>query len=222
MAKKDYSNDKERLDGYLSKIRKLFRSIGDSVSYLHKQNVVHGNLHLQCCGKFDDGWKLTGLIGAQSAGDPMLTSHMDNSVPPESVFFRGTRGQSGYLHDTIIASPAIDIWAFGKLMYEVLVGKPLLPRDLDKDIGEDQRYLNLLGRWNAENLASIVADIENSGNGTLAADLISHCLCQRPDLRPKKMDEILAHPYWSSSASQSRNSASAKKYGSTPTRRFYA
>ena len=37
------------------------------------------------------------------------------------------------MHETLKASPSIDAWAYGKLMYEVLVGEPLIPFDYNME-----------------------------------------------------------------------------------------
>jgi serine/threonine protein kinase len=215
MAKKEYKNDNDRLQAYLAKIRKVLKTIGNSICFLHKQNIVHGNLHSQCCGKFEDGWKLSEFLGVQSFGDLISTSHMIHSLPPESVTFKGGKG---HVLKTITASPVLDIWAFGKLMFEVLVGKPLLPHDLTVDRKHDQRYLQSLGNWNQDDLTDVVTKIENSSNGTLAADLISHCLCKRPELRPRSMDEVLSHSFWTASLSQRRSTVGTRKYSTSKPR----
>lgn len=223
MAKQNYRTDHDRLDAYLDKIQKVFKKIGHSISMLHRQSIIHGNLQLDSCGKFEDGWKLTGLIGCQINGHPMMTAPMDASAPPEVVTYKGNHQDTPQLLESYPASPALDIWAFGKLLYEVFVGKPLIPRESGKTIEDDKRYLNILGGWNEENLFEVVSNIEDSGNGTLAADLISHCLCKRPELRPQSMEDVLSHPYWSASPAQRRSTAgSARKYNSSTKRRFLA
>jgi serine/threonine protein kinase len=220
MTKQNYRNDPNRLDAYLGKIQKIFKTIGSSIHYLHRQNVVHGNLNLESCGKFEDGWKLTGLIGAQSIGNPMTTLHMDTAAPPEAITFIGKQQQNAQLFETYPVSPGIDIWAFGKLMFEVLVGKPLIPRDTEKHIRNDHRYLTILGCWNEDDLVQAVSMMEDTGNGTLAADLISHCLCKRPEQRPQSMEEVLSHPFWAASSSQRKSSSG--NFGSSMKRRFHA
>jgi serine/threonine protein kinase len=222
MTKQNYRTDDDRLDSYMSKIQKVFRKIGHSISALHKHNIVHGSLQLDSFGKFEQGWKLKGLIGSQRKGNPMQTVHMDESVPPEAVTYTGNHGEIPQLLETCPATPEIDIWAFGKLLYEVFVGKPLIPREAGKSMKEDQTYLHTLGEWNETNLMEIVATIEETGNGTLAADLISHCLCKRPERRPQSMEDVLSHPFWSASPAQRRSIVhSTTKYGSSSKRRFY-
>ena len=217
MAKKEYRSDSDRLQAYLAKIRKVLKTVGVSIRFLHNQNIIHGNIHSLCCGKFENGWKLSEFLGIQSIGDQMSTSHMLHSIPPEYITFQGGKC---HVSRKIAASISLDIWAFGKLMFEVLVGKPLLPHDLSADRKSDQRFLQSLVNWNQDDLTYVVTEVENSGNGTLAADLISHCLCNRPELRPKSMDEVLSHSFWTSSSTQRRSINSARKYSSTPNQRF--
>ncbi len=219
MAKKEYQDDHDRVQSYLAKIRKILKTIGKSIRFLHNQNIVHGGLHSQCCGKFEEGWKLSGLlVGVQSFGEPMRTTHMTHSLSPESVTFA-----AGKYHvlNSVTASPALDIWAFGKLMFEVLVGRPLFPHEqqVEVDKKHDQRFLRGLAGWDQDDLTDVVSKVENSSNGTLAADLISHCLCRRPEHRPRDMDEVLSHAFWTASSSQRRSTIGSRTY-TTPKLRF--
>jgi Protein kinase domain. len=225
MAKQNYRTDHDRLDAYLDKIQKVFKKVGHSISMLHRQSIIHGSLQLDSFIKFEDGWKLAGLIGCQIKGNPIKTTgDMDASVPPEVVTYKGNQRDDPHLLESYPASPLLDIWAFGKLLYEVFVGKSLIPRDSGKKLVDDKRYLNILGGWSEDNLMEVVSNVEDSGNGTLAADLISHCLCKRPELRPQSMEDVLSHPYWSASPAQRRSTAGiARKYnGSSTKRRFLA
>jgi len=196
--------------------------IGESIEFLHDHDVIHGHLMLEFCGKFDDGWKLIDIAGAHNIGESMPLNHTNASAPPESVTFgnghsRG-RGTPAF-RERITASPSLDIWAFGKLMYEVLIGENILPIDPNQSVGSDERYLYLLGNWNEESLKNIVADVEASGEGALIADLISHCLCPQPDDRPKSMQDVLSHAYWNSTSSNRRTN-SAMRHGGGMNRRF--
>merc|ERR1719276_62498 len=66
LEKKRYKKDLSRLHRHIWKLRKVFNVIGDGIYFLHQQGVVHGNIALDTCGKFDDGWKLLNLIGVQN------------------------------------------------------------------------------------------------------------------------------------------------------------
>ena len=194
LEKKRYKKDLSRLHRHIWKLRKVFNVIGDGIYFLHQQGVVHGNIALDTCGKFDDGWKLLNLIGVQNLGEEVVTSRMGFSIPPEGIKQRSAR-----INETLIASPTIDIWAFGKLLFEVLVQKPLISFDSSESIErQDSRLLKELGDWNEENLGYVVAELEMIGIGHLGIDLISHCLCHREE-RPQSMQEVMSHSFWNES-----------------------
>jgi len=188
------------LNHYTEKIRQVLRRIGNGINVLHKEGVVHGSITMDACGKFEDGWKLTNLLGAQGFDQELSFSRFQRCAAPELVKLIGGRKDSKVtLCQTILASYALDIWAFGKLMYEALVGKPLLVFRQ-----EDTRMLQELRNWDEDNLRHVITEVETYGIGTVGADLISHCLCPYPEDRPESMEEILDHPFWKSS-SKSRN-----------------
>lgn len=222
MNKRNYRDDVDSFERYINKIHKVFRTVAEALHYLHQKGIVHGNIAPESCGKYEDGWKLKGLIGCQQIGKMISASRMETNAPPEAVsVFALDNGKREYtMSSSILASPAIDIWAFGKLMYEVLLGKRLIPHD---------QLAYSLGRWNEDNLSQIVSDLEERGVSTLATDMITHCLCPRPGSRPKTVEDVLNHSYWSSGSNitlsshrKNRTSASGRKQalGGTTTRRF--
>lgn len=185
ISKHDYS-DSKRLQ-LIRKIKKVLRKLAYAIHSLHKKDIVHGRLSLENFGKFEDGsWKLSGLIGCQSSRNPIYGPHV-----PEAVTFNKGIPQ---LLDTYPASPSIDVWAFGKVIYEALVGKPLIARN-------ENMYLSIMGYWDENSLTQVVSAVEKNGNGSVAADLITHCLCGDPQKRPT-IEEILSHPFWSVSSNE--------------------
>ena len=143
-----------------------------------------------------------GITGAKAIGEIVSTWTMSEGIPPEATVLSpdqngGLEEASVTLHETLEASPSIDAWAYGKLMYEVLVGEPLIPFDYNMEaFCNDRNALVALAAWDESTLRDVVNEVAESGAGTLAADLISHCLCPSPEDRPKGFDEILAHPFW--------------------------
>ena len=201
MDRSKYLDDHERLTRYIYKLRKVFKMIGDGINYLHSQGVIHGHINANTCGKFDDGWKLLDLIGSDTIGSYLKTDRINQSSPPEAVIGEGKNTSNFKLSERIMANISLDIWAFGKLMYEVLVGKQLIQIDSHKMVETDDLFLGKLKNWNEDDLSNVVTEIETAGVGTLAADLISHCLCPFPEHRPKDMSDVLTHPYWNDSKS---------------------
>mmetsp|Transcript_13122 Transcript_13122/g.15281 ORF Transcript_13122/g.15281 Transcript_13122/m.15281 type:complete len:785 (+) Transcript_13122:341-2695(+) len=204
-----YQNDNDRLSRYISKLCKVFQMIAEGLHLLHQQGVVHGHIHAGACGKFDDGWKLMDLIGSQFIGKDLSIYRMDTSAPPELVRFEG-RSKKPMVDEIVFARASIDVWGFGKLMFEVLTGKDLLPVDSHKMVDEDEAFLRRLGSWDEDDLSNVVAEVEASGAGTLAADLVTHCLCPLPEHRPKSLKEVLAHPYWNDSKLARRSSSGGR------------
>ena len=185
-----YKHDRERFMRYLSKVCTVLRLIGKGIRHMHKVGVIHGNIGMHNCGKFEDRWKVMGLTGMKQIGENFTLARLDSSAPPEAVEFSGEgSGQ-------IIASPAIDIWGFGKLMYEVLLGETLFDIDTNVKGQSNKSILTVLGAWNEDDLRYVVEKIESIGIGKVAADLISHCLCPFPEDRPANMEEVLSHPFW--------------------------
>lgn len=223
MDRNKYMNDHERVNRYVGKLRKVFWMIGEGIHHLHKQGVVHGCIDAESCGKFDDGWKVSNLIGSQNVGKSFSISRVVNSIPPEAIHTNG-RTTSIVVPVEIPANTSMDIFSFGRLMYEVFTGKQLISVDSHKMVDEDDHFLLVLKNWNEENLCTVVSDIESAGAGTLAADLISHCLCPFPEHRPKSMKEVLAHPYWNESknCSQGLNKRLGNSNGGIMKRRFQA
>ena len=97
------------------KLSMILRGIGKSILYLHSLNIVHGAITLDICGRFGDVWKLMNTTGLTSIGHILHPSRMvhDNisCLPPE--FNQQAEA---------LASYTIDIWSFGQLMYEMLLG----------------------------------------------------------------------------------------------------
>ena len=198
----DYRQEPDRFHKYLTRVSMVLRYIGKAVNHLHDNGLVHGNISLLNCGKFGDRWKLMGITGAKALGEDVPTWAMSEGIPPEATVLSpdqngGLEEASVKLHETLKASPTIDAWAYGKLMYEVLVGEPLIPFDYNMEaFYNDRNALVALAAWDESTLRDVVNEVVESGAGTLAADLISHCLCPSPEDRPKSFDEILDHPFW--------------------------
>lgn len=105
----------------------MLERIGHVIYLLYQQGIVHGCITLDACGKFEDGWKLMNLIGCQFVNQQKSFSRFHHCAAPEAVkvMEEGRQNVEVAFHKNITASYTLDIWAFGKLMYEALVGKAL-------------------------------------------------------------------------------------------------
>lgn len=205
MESEEYQRNPDMRNRYFSKVCMVLRLIAKAIRHLHEVGVVHGDVCLSTCGKFEDRWKLLRSLGMQPIGKRFDPARMGESSPPEAVeLLRNvveTRGQeASSRHATfkcdLLTEPSVDIWAFGKLIYEVLTGQQLIQFDPNKDSSCDNRGLLKLVKWDDEALRDVIGNLKNAGVSTLGVDLISHCLLPDPGERPTSMDEILEHPFW--------------------------
>lgn len=205
MKSGEYHRNPDMRTRYFSKVCVVLRLIAKSLRHLHDTGVVHGDICLENCGKFDDKWKLLSTLGMQPIGTRFQTFRMGESSPPESVErLRNvveTRGQEASsrrvtFRGDVVAEPAIDIWAYGKLIFEVLTGESLIQFDPEKEPREDNHALLTLEQWNDDDLRECIEIMKDSGVSTLGIDLVSHCLLPDPSDRPTSMDEILEHKFW--------------------------
>merc|ERR1712194_711978 len=152
-------------------------------------------------GKFGDRWKITGLPGSVVAGGRFGISRLGLHSPPEAyVFAHSTRSDElgrALLAPLLTAEPTVDIWAFGKLLYEVLVGESLFRVFSD---GSDRRIhasQDILLAWNDDHhLRKVCNKLLNGQIGVTGVDLISRCLCSMKSTRFTSMSDILRHPFW--------------------------
>jgi len=196
----EYREDPERFQRYLGRVSMVLRLIGKGMRHLHQEGVVHGNLSLETCGKFGDQWKLMGVAKAELVGERFPPSLLGENSPPESI-----DALSKLFKKRLAASPAMDMWAFGKLMFEVIVGAPLIVFNKTKKTHHDMMALATIGGWNEGNLQEVVDQLTEAGIGTLGVDLVTHCLCPLPEDRPESIEEILQHPFWKNNRRKSKS-----------------
>ena len=201
-----YRRDPELRKRYAGKIFTVLRLIAKSLRHLHASGVVHGDLCMEQCGKFDDAsWKVMGRLQFQPIGEKFDSNRWGLSYPPEAIIEKTEENNDicdsddapVHFNPKLVTDPTIDVWAFGKLAYEVLVGTPLLESDLSKMPSED--FVTMLGvmEWDQENnLKQVYHDLLDTGITESASDLITSCLFPLPEDRPATMEEILSNPAW--------------------------
>jgi serine/threonine protein kinase len=199
-----YTTDPHKRNKYSAKVCSVLRLIGKALRHLHTSGVIHGNVCMETCGKFDDSsWKLLDRLEVQVIGATFDHSRFDRSFPPESIELAE---ESGAVYDSddaavsfsksMIVDPSIDIWSFGQTCYETLVGKPLIESDINKSPSEDAVSMLQIMEWNESNMQEVFTNLLEAGIEESGADLITSCLFARPQDRPSSMDEVLDHPFW--------------------------
>mmetsp|Transcript_4487 Transcript_4487/g.8273 ORF Transcript_4487/g.8273 Transcript_4487/m.8273 type:complete len:787 (+) Transcript_4487:408-2768(+) len=199
----EYSSNRDFRMKYAAKVCSVLRLIGKSLKHLHSSGVVHGNVCMKSCGKFEESWKLLERLDIQVVGQPFDPKRFRQSFPPESLELSE---QEGVTYDSdnvpvsfrkiLVAQPSIDIWSFGQLCYECLVGKPLVEFDVNKSPSEDVAALLQIMEWDQTKMEAVFSELLDAGVGESGADMITSCLFPRPQDRPVSMDEILDHRFW--------------------------
>ena len=157
-------------------------------------NVIHADINLDNCGKFGEEWKLMNTTGLTTAGHTIQKSRLGMSLPPEAVEI--DRSMRVRFKNTIVASVALDVWAFGKIMYEALVGHRLINLDENLGLQENQESLFSLAKWGDKDIERVIKDLAIQDVNATGADLISQCLSSNARDRPSSMTEVLQHPFW--------------------------
>ena len=99
-----------------------------------------------------------------------------------------------YFPEGIVATPAFDIWGFGVIMANILLGRCM---DLPTFEKADDAIMKKLFFYNDLDLEKISNKVE-ACVGEDAADLIRMLLQKDPRNRPQCMDEVLSHAYFHS------------------------
>eukprot|EP00978_Attheya_sp_CCMP212_P014915 scaffold38298_cov49-Attheya_sp.AAC.1 len=193
----EYRAEREMFNKYLSKVGLVLRIIAKTIKELHARGIVHGNIGMRTCGKFGDEWKLMESIGCRMNNEEFQSSHLNENSPPEAVDFREDKQNNvAIFRSSLPAHYSVDLWAFGKLAFEVLVGEPLIPFDSTQNVHDDSEALAAISSWNETDLRQVIRKLEDTGMSSLGADMITHCLCANPIDRPESIDEVLNHPFW--------------------------
>ncbi|KAL9187282.1 hypothetical protein ACHAXT_001385 [Thalassiosira profunda] len=193
--KRQHRSDLTILGRYYGKCRSILRQTAKALRHLHANNIVHGLLDANHIGKFDDKWKVSGLIGSIVWGGEFTKSRLGTHSPPEAfvlIRHKHSRESNVSLDSSLEAEPAVDVWAFGKLMYEVLVGEPLFTAFSEETQSDIPRCIFA---WDASNVLRASQMLVDRRVGPAGIDLISRCLQQNSTSR-MSMEDILQHPFW--------------------------
>jgi serine/threonine protein kinase len=184
---------------YIAKIFSVLRSVAKALHRLHSFGIVHGDVSAQRCGKFDDAWKLLGTLKLQKVGAKFDAANFGMTVPPEALEPRSTSvalERQAAFRTNVDVDPSIDIWGFGKLAYDVLVGEPLIQFDARKELHQDHRALLKILNWSTLDLVEVRQKLRQVGVSDSGVVLIAKCLSQDADSRPASMNEVLRSDLW--------------------------
>lgn len=183
---------------YVFKIFSVLRIVAQALQRLHSFGVIHGNMLPEACGKFEERWKLLGSLQFQRLGDKFDSNVFGESVPPEGLEPQNsgiTIDRQASFRTNITADPSIDVWGFGKLAYDVLVGEPLIQYDTSKELHQDHRSLLKVLHWSTLDLVEVRRRLREVGVPDSAVYLITKCLSPDPASRPS-MTEVLRSGPW--------------------------
>lgn len=172
------------------------KRIGASLLHLHENGLVHTDFGPHSVGKFGPLFKLLGVGGCVRIGNETDPKH-GIYHPPESILV-----ETVMLDDkerktakvvAVEASPAIDTWAFGHMVYESLSGVPL---SAYSHRGQRVKSSNLakIARWDDHALQRALRfiDVED----TLARDVVSKFFNPDPEQRFKSIRDAIADPFF--------------------------
>jgi hypothetical protein len=156
---------------YAEKVFAVLRLAAKALRHLHSLSLVHGSVSALNCAKYGSRWKLRNVLGIEQGG-------VDSSLKSKV---------SGTTYNTEIhPDPMADVWDFGMLAFEILVGERLF---FDKETLQDE-----LGDWNRHRRIAherlVQASVSPSG-----AALILTCLHPDRTSRPT-MADLLRDAFW--------------------------
>jgi serine/threonine protein kinase len=184
---------------YVAKIFSVLRIVAKTLQRLHSFGVVHGNICPENCGKFDDNWKLLGTLKLQKIGEKFDVARFGVSVPPEAVEPKSSTialQRQATFCTNVDVDPSLDIWGFGILAYDVLVGEPLFKFDPRKELCQNHEALLKILHWSTLDLVEVRRCLRQASVPDLGVDLIAKCLSQEAGSRPSNMNEILRSGLW--------------------------
>lgn len=140
----------------------------------------------------------TSRISMSPSNDKMKSISFDEDFQTTktinySVSFDEVQPEITFAPELCVADPSWDIWSFGLVMGQLLLGQSmvLLP---NFERAEDAQMKNL-SKYNFETLMKI-RDVAFRVSGKKAANLVTKCLQPDPSNRPSSVAEILKDPYF--------------------------
>jgi serine/threonine protein kinase len=182
---------------YTGKVFSVLRLVAKALRHLHSLGIVHGNVCMESCGKYEDKWKLGDILGIQKIDTVFEASRFAESAPPEGIepLSNAAMKHQATFRTNAKTHPSIDVWGFGKMAFEVLTGEALVEFETGEGVVHDHRALMDIMHWSDFNLEEVRHHLKRAGVSKLGMDVVVHCLSPDPKARPT-MEEILQHPVW--------------------------
>lgn len=172
------------------------RRIGISLLHLHENGLVHTDFGPHNVGKFGPLFKMLGVGGCVRIGDQTNPKHgiyhSPEAIVVESIIVDGKERKTARVIP-VKASPAIDLWSFGHMVYESVVGAPL---SAYSHRGQRVKSSNLakIARWDDLSLQRELMNVDAADK--LARNVISKLLHPDPNKRFKSIREAISDPFF--------------------------
>lgn len=178
-------------------VRHVFLQLVKGAAHIHsKGGLIHSDIKPLNMLRTDAVWRYVDLDAAGRIGDDWNVKCSSAYVPPECAACLVQRDRS--IAPLPKASPAIDLWALGAVLYQMCTSevKQLFPGDLDDNISRDVSAVDdniyALIEWSAELKDKKLSKVEH----VLARNLLSQML-QKDSTRRPSLTRVLAHPFLS-------------------------
>jgi len=206
---------------------KALKKIGIALLHMHERGLVHGDFGTHNIGKFRKKWKLLGVGCSYKVGDS-TDPKRGFYHPPESIILEKSSSKGGMFRvgsnknkttgafvSSIRADATFDIWAFGVVLYEAMVGAPISPYMCRGKRAMSTEEFAKLGKWSDSKLQKALSQLSEANRERDARevrdvkDLLAKILHHDPRKRIQTMRKVLEHPFFGSSSSMQREMSQA-------------
>ena len=189
-----YRTDLNLLKRYFSKVKSIMFRVGEGIYKMHACNIIHGEIDSHSIMKFGDRWKITELCGSVVRGGTFSMTRLGAHSPPEAFIAPQKESSSTSMNPSFVAEPTVDIWAFGKLVYEAFVGESIFESFFVASDDEDLQFKRIAS-WSNRHVKILRGHLSDSGISDMGIDLVCSCLRMEPN-RPRSMADVLQHEFW--------------------------